>query len=155
VYDGTARDAVHALKFRGLSALAPVMAGEMAEVLSEWIPPINSIVAVPLAGHRRRLRGYDQAQLLANELSRLTGIPLARHALVRSRSTPPQARTVGREERRRNIAGAFAKGRHVPEGGTLLIDDVVTTGATLDACARVLIDEGAGPVFALTFARED
>jgi len=155
VYEGASRDAVHAIKFRGLSAVAPRMAALMAERLLEWSPPVQAIVPVPLAGHRRRQRGYNQSELLAKEASRLSGIPLARRALVRRRGTPPQVRQPDEWARRRNVAGAFAPGRTVPSGGILLIDDVVTTGATLDACARVLISEGSGPVFALTFARED
>ncbi len=154
VYEGAARDAVHALKFRGLSAVAHQMAALMAVRLLEWDPPVQAVVPVPLAGRRRRLRGYDQSGLLAKDVSRLTGIPLARSALVRLRATAPQVHQVDEGSRRRNVAGAFGAGS-VPAGGLLLIDDVVTTGATLDACARVLINEAAGPVFALTFARED
>ena len=154
-YEGVARDAIYALKFRGLSAIAPGMSGLMAKLLIEWDPPVQAIVPVPLAGRRRRLRGFDQSELLAREIARLTGIPLARRALVRRRSTVPQTHQAGEEARRRNVAGAFGPGGCMPIGGVLLIDDVVTTGATLDACARVLISEGGGPVFALTFARED
>ena len=155
VYEGASRDAVHALKFRGLSAVAPRMAALMAERLLEWSPPVQAIVPVPLAGHRRRQRGYNQSELLAKEVSRLSAVPFASHALVRRHGTPPQVRQPDEWARRRNVAGAFAPGRTLPSGGTLLIDDVVTTGATLDACARVLISEGGGPVFALTFARDD
>jgi ComF family protein len=155
VYEGPARDAIHALKFRGLSAVAPEMAAQMAGLLTDWDPPAQSIVPVPLGGRRRRLRGYDQAELLAKELSRLTHLPLATRALVRRRATPPQARQESEDARRRNIVGAFAPGKYLPTGGVLLIDDVVTTGATLDACARVLLSEGIGPVFALTFAKDD
>jgi len=155
VNEGAARDAIYALKFRRLSAIAPGMSGLMAKLLIEWGPPVQAIVPVPLAGRRRRLRGFDQSELLAREIARLTGIPLARRALVRRRSTAPQSRQAGESARRRNVAGAFGPGRRMPIGGVLLIDDVVTTGATLDACARVLISEGGGPVFALTFARED
>jgi ComF family protein len=154
VYEAAARDALLALKFRGLSAVAPLMAASMADCLTDWNPPVESIVPVPLAGHRRRLRGYNQSELLAQELSRLTGIPLVRRALVRRRSTLPQARLPG-EDRRLNVAAAFTPGRLVPHGKVLLIDDVITTGATLDACARVLLSEGVETVFALTFARED
>jgi ComF family protein len=146
---------VHALKFRGVSAVASVMAGFMAQRLIEWSPPVDSIVPVPLAGSRRRERGYNQSELLAKELSRLTDIPLARRALVRPRSASPQYRLNDRDERRRNVTGAFLPGKRVPRGGVLLVDDVITTGATLNACACVLIEAGAGPVFALTFARED
>jgi ComF family protein len=155
VYDGAARDAVHAIKFRGVSALAPVMGSLMAEQLQCWRPDIGAIVPVPLARHRDRTRGYNQSQLLARQLARLSGVPLDSRALVRRRATAPQARQPGEQARHRNVAGAFSAGPRVPSGGILLIDDVVTTGATLDACARVLLSEGAGPVFALTFARED
>jgi ComF family protein len=154
-YDAAARDAVLALKFRGLSAVAPLMAASMAACLIDWAPPIASIVPVPLSGQRRRLRGYNQSELLAKEVSRLSGIPLARRALVRRRSTSPQARLAG-DARRLNVVGALGPGKGLPpSGGVLLIDDVVTTGATLDACARVLLSEGIEAVFALTFARED
>jgi len=154
VYDAAARDAVLALKFRGLSAVAPLMARSMAQCLTDWDPPVESIIPVPLSGHRRRLRGYNQSELLANELSRLTGLPLARRALVRPHATSPQARLAG-DARRRNVVSAFAPGKLVPEGSVLLIDDVITTGATLDACARVLLNAGVNAVYALTFARED
>jgi ComF family protein len=155
VYDGAARKAVHSIKFRGTSALAPVMGSLMAEQLQWWRGDVKAIVPVPLAGHRRRTRGYNQSELLAREVARLTGLPLVSRALVRRRATAPQARQPGEQSRHRNVAGAFRAGSRVPSGGILLIDDVVTTGATLDACARVLLNEGAGPVFALTFARED
>ena len=155
VYEGITRDAVHALKYRGLSALARLMAPPLAECLRQWDPPVQAIVPVPLSGQRQRLRGYNQSELLAREVSRLTGLPLAMRALARRRSTPPQARIADEAARRQNVAGAFTPGPVAVKGGVLLIDDVLTTGATLDACARVLAEAGSGPVFALTFARED
>ena len=155
VYEAVARDAVHALKFRGLSSIAPRMAALMAERLVDWNPPVDAIVPVPLAGSRRRQRGYNQSELLAKELARLTAVPLEPRALIRPRSAPPQYRLSDRDERRRNVSGVFKSGKRVPEGGVLLVDDVMTTGATLDACARVLMETGAGPVFGLAFARED
>ena len=155
VYEAAARDAVHALKFRGLSAIASSMAALMAERLVDWSPPVDAIVPVPLAGSRRRQRGYNQSELLAKELSRLTAVPLAPRALIRPRSSSPQYRLSNRDERRRNVCGVFSSGKRVPRGSVLLVDDVMTTGATLDACARVLIEAGTGPVFGLTFARED
>jgi ComF family protein len=154
VYETAARDAVLALKFRGLSAAAPLMAGAMAEVLAKWRPPVTCIVPVPLSGRRRRLRGYNQSDLIAKEVGRLTGISLTRRALKRDRHTHSQA-TLSGDARWQNIVGAFGAGKEVPTGGVLLLDDVITTGATLNTCARVLLSEGAGDVFALTFARED
>jgi ComF family protein len=126
----------------------------MASVLEEWQPQVRSIVPVPLSGRRRRERGYNQSELLAKEVSRMTGIPVERHALRRRHHPHPQARTVG-DARWQNVADVFRAGKRVPSGGVLLVDDVITTGATLNSAARVLISEGAGPVFALTFARED
>jgi ComF family protein len=153
VYEGAAREAVLALKFRGLSAVAPLMASSMAETLTEWRPPAVFIVPVPLSGQRRRLRGYNQSELRAKEVSRLAGIPLERRALTRRRHTRAQA-TLSGDARWHNVARSFRPGKVPPIGGVVLIDDVITTGATLDACARVLLSEGADAVFELTFARE-
>ena len=154
VYEAAAREAIHALKYKGVSALATAMARAMVEALSEWAPPVETIVPVPLTGHRRRLRGYNQSQLLAREVARFTGLPLELRAIARRRSGAPQVSQPDRESRRRNVDDAFAPGSKRIEGGVLLIDDVMTTGATLNACARVLVSAGAGPVFAVTFARD-
>lgn len=155
VYQGALREAVHALKYGGLSALAPLMARPMADCLREWGPPVEAIVPVPLAGRRRRLRGYNQAEALARGVARLVGLPLVSDALRRPRPAPPQVGSADEAARWAGVAGAFLPGPRPPRGGVLLIDDVMTTGATLDACARALRQAGAGPVFALTFARED
>ena len=128
----------------------------MAAYLKTEELPVDLVVPVPLFGRRQRLRGYNQSALLARELARLDGLPLAVRALSRRRDTPPQARSVDAETRRRNVAGAFAADRRQVEGRrVLLVDDVMTTGATLDACAQALRQGGAASVWALTFARED
>ena len=152
-----ARDLVHALKYSYHSTLASPMGELMARYL-EGTPLIADVlVPVPLHPRRQRTRGYNQSLLLAREMSLRSGLPLAARALLRRRDTPPQARAVEASARRRNVAGAFdcrpgaVAGRRV-----LLVDDVTTTGATLDACARVLLAQGgASSVWALTFARED
>ena len=155
VYGGPAREAIHALKFNGVSAIAPLMAREMARVLAGWAPPVSVVVPVPLAGSRRRLRGYNQSELLAKEVARQAGLPLRSQAVARRRSTLPQARLGDEEARRRNVQGAFVPGRAPPGAAVLLVDDVMTTGATVQACARALRAAGSGPVYALSFARED
>jgi ComF family protein len=157
LYEGAAREAVRALKYNYLSALAQPMAQLMARYLEEEEGiEADLVVAVPLYGRRRRLRGYNQSALLARGLSRLCGLSLAERGLVRRRNTPPQARSVDAEARRRNVADAFVADRRRVEGKrVLLIDDVMTTGATLDACARALRQAGAASVWGLTFARED
>jgi ComF family protein len=157
IYESAAREAVRALKYNHLSALAQPMAQLMARYLEgEAAIEVDLLVAVPLYGRRRRLRGYNQSELLARELSRLCDLSLAERGLARRRNTPPQARSVDAEARKRNVADAFSADRRWVEGKrVLLIDDVMTTGATLDACAGALREAGAASVWALTFARED
>jgi len=133
----------------------------MAQLMARYVEEEEAIeadlvVAVPLYARRQRLRGYNQSALLARELSRLCGLPLAERGLARRRNTPPQARSADAEARKRNVADAFiADGRWVEGRRVLLIDDVMTTGATVDACARALHEAGAASVWALSFARED
>lgn len=155
VFEGTAREAVHALKYDGVSALAPVMAREMAEQLLCWGPPVSVIVPVPLAGGRRRRRGYNQSELLAREVGRITGLRVGTRALVRRQTGAPQVHQTDRAARRRNVQSAFAPGLAPATGGLLVIDDVITTGATAHACARVLLSAGATAVYVLSYARED
>jgi ComF family protein len=156
IYEGAAREAVRALKYKYISALAQPMAELMARYLEEEDIEADLLVAVPLYGRRQRLRGYNQSALLARELSRLCGLSLAERGLARRRNTPPQARSVDAEARKRNVADAFEADCRMVEGKrVLLIDDVMTTGATLSACALALREAGAESVWAITFARED
>lgn len=154
-YGDVAREAVLSLKFHGVSALAPRMASQMAIALQEWSPPADVIVPVPLGWLRKRTRGYNQSELLASEIARASSLPLERHALRRIRHTAPQAHQPDAASRRENVRGAFGPGSRPVSGNVLLIDDVSTTGATLDACAQALLASGAASVYALTFARED
>jgi ComF family protein len=114
------------------------------------------IVPVPLTGRRRRERGFNQAALLGRELSRAVGLPVS-EALSRRSSPRHQAESASAEERWRNVEGAFVVSRPDSIRGRrlLLIDDITTTGATLDACARALREAGAAQVCGLTLARED
>ena len=152
-FGGPARDLVHALKYSGLSAVAPLMGEEMAGLLLDWKPGVSAIVPVPMAGSRRRRRGYNQSALLAREIARCTGVPVAGRAIVR-RAGPSQVEQPDEAARRANVKDAFAAGREPAGESVLLVDDVMTTGATLDACAHVLKSAGAERVYGLTFARE-
>jgi predicted amidophosphoribosyltransferase len=109
---------------------------------------------VPLARGRRIARGYDQAMLLAAAFAREAGRPLVRGGLCRVRDTPPQ---VGRDRsaRARNVAGAFAAAAGFSGTEVVLVDDVVTTGATADAAARALVTAGARRVLAVALARAE
>jgi ComF family protein len=154
-YAGAPRSAVLALKFDGVSSAAGEMAAPMADLLAGWVPDVHAVVPVPLGWMRRRTRGYNQSELLAREIARLAGLPLETRALRRRRQTHPQSRQPDREARLANVRDAFALGVRPVSGAVLLVDDVTTTGATLEACARVLLKGGATSVYGLTFARED
>lgn len=155
-YDGPLRVAVHELKYRGrrrvASRLAEAMAGEAGvhRVCAGGIV----LVPVPLHPRRKRERGFNQAELLAAELGRRLGAPVAASALVRRACT--QAQTgLSAAERRKNVAGAFAVRRRTQVAGrvVVLVDDVVTTGATARACATALRQAGASDVRLLSAAR--
>ncbi len=156
VYAGTARTLVHALKYRGMTALASPMAARLADGVRERGLAADVVVPVPLSGLRRRTRGYNQAEALAREVGRGFSLPMIARALARRRHSPPQARSADIEERRRNVLGAFApRDARVAGQRVLLLDDVTTTGATLAACAGALKEAGARSVWAVAFARED
>lgn len=154
VYAGPVQAAVRALKYHNMRVMAPPLGAAMARHLATWGIRPDIIVPVPLHPRRLRERGYNQAELLARAVGRETGIPVRPAALDRLRDTSAQARTSSADERRRNVAGAFAAQETVGGVRALLVDDVCTTGATLSACAEALLAAGAAQVWGLTVARE-
>jgi len=148
-YEGTLRAIVHALKYDGRPTIAKHLAARMRASGADVLDGADLVVAVPLHRSRERTRGFNQAR----ELGRHLGLPLA-EALVRTRRTASQA-DLPAARRHANVRGAFAwRPRAAVNGRTIvLVDDVSTTGATLNACARVLLDAGAADVRALTAAR--
>jgi ComF family protein len=158
-YDGVARELVAALKFRHGRPLAAVLAAHIAAGVPPQLAAGAAIVPVPAHPAHARRRGYDQAELLAQVAASALGRPAAA-ILERTRATTAQF-DLDRAERAGNVAGAFALrgGRPAsprPLAGRwiVLVDDVVTTGATLSSCARPLLDAGALAVSAVTIARE-
>ena len=152
LYDERMAAVVHAFKFEGRLDLAPVLAGTMAEVVRA-IPDL--VIAVPLHPSRERERGFNHAALLAVELAERIGVPFLVGGLVRVRPTRPQARLAA-ERRRLNLAGAFRvpTPRALAGRSVLVVDDVVTTGATLEACLEELGRCGArGAGLALAWAQ--
>jgi ComF family protein len=154
---GAAESIVHALKYEGWPAVAPAMARRMAQLRfpDDVERERAALVPVPLARTRLRERGYNQSAELARALAALWGVPLRDDLLERNRSTATQTRlTPG--ERRRNVSGAFRaradraslRGLHL-----VLVDDVVTTCATLNACATALHGGGARILSYVTFGR--
>lgn len=151
-YDDPADLLVQALKFRSLRPAARVMAEVMVDRLGLPLPRDGWLLPVPLHRWRQWQRGFNQSALLAAELGRLTGLPILTHGVRRCRATTPQS-GLDRKARRRNLARAFATtGRPLP-GRIILIDDVVTTGTTLDVLCQTLMQAGSEEVHAWCFAR--
>ncbi|MFG1377604.1 ComF family protein [Xanthobacter autotrophicus] len=155
-FNDVARDLVHKLKYADRLDVAAPLARLMAQAGADVIASADLIVPVPLHPFRLWRRRFNQAALLGRHLAATTSIPQRTDVLARRRSTPSQT-ALGRAERRANVAGAFVAcgiaASHLDGRRVLLVDDVFTTGATLDACARVLRRAGASGVDALTFAR--
>jgi ComF family protein len=154
-FDGAIRKAIHQLKYGNLRALAELLAQWLNDYLVSNPMPGEVLVPVPLHHKRLRERGYNQSSLLAKELGKLTNLPVVDNCLIRQRYAPPQARTSTVDERRSNVANAFlCRDRRLKNKQVLLIDDVSTSGSTLDACARALKEAGATTVWGLVLARE-
>jgi ComF family protein len=152
--DRVARECLHAFKYDGWHALATVLASRMRTLWADEAP--SALVPVPLAAGRRRERGYNQAELLARALARLWTSSIVADVLDRTRETPSQTQLT-RAHRFANVADAFRvsatrahslHGRHI-----ILIDDVMTTGATLNACAVALRGAGIPVIHCVTFGR--
>lgn len=155
-FDGVARGIVHGLKYSDRADLAAMMAVWMARAGREVIDDCDLLVAVPL--HRGRLmsRRYNQSAELARALARITGKPFIPGAIRRRRATRQQT-GLGLRARQDNVRGAFAvadaMAPRLASRKILLIDDVLTTGATVEAAARALLRSGAERIDVLTFAR--
>ncbi len=147
-YDGPARELVAALKFRGRTAVADVMAAQIAANAPAGLLA-GVLVPAPAEPARRRARGFDQAWLLARALGRRTGLPARRH--LRRASDGVRQAGAGRAARLARPIVVHARGPVPPS--VVLVDDVHTTGATLDACARALRASGASEVNAVSYAR--
>lgn len=153
-YEGAVQNAIRRYKFGGTSAYAPAFGELIAERIYEELDGQYDILSwVPLAPDRLRKRGYDQAQLLAENAAERLRKPLQR-VLKKRRGVSAQSLTQNADQRKANIAGAYTviapeaiRGKRI-----LLIDDIVTTGSTLSECARVLLKAGAEEVMCVTLA---
>jgi ComF family protein len=148
-YDSRLRDVIQALKYDGRPTIARHLARRMRAAGAEILAGADAVVPVPLHRARERTRGFNQAR----ELARHLGVPMA-DVLVRSRKTAAQA-DLPADRRHANVRGAFAlsAGAVLKDRVVVLVDDVSTTGATLNACAAVLLEAGAAEVRVLTAAR--
>jgi len=147
------RDGIHAFKYDGTPALAGPLAQLMVEAWVNGGLQADLLVAVPLHPRRKRERGYNQSDLLAQRIGAQAGVMVDTKVIRRVRYTDQQA-LLAHDERRNNVHGAFkaeparSNGKHI-----MLVDDVFTTGATLSECAATLLSAGARRVSALTLAR--
>jgi ComF family protein len=155
-YDEVARTLVHALKYQDRSDLAPIMGRWMARAGREPLDGADILIPVPLHWRRAWRRRFNQSGALGRIISRQSGVPLNGNALQRVRATEQQV-GLSRPQRASNVQGAFqvlaerqteVKGRRIT-----VIDDVLTSGATVDACARALLRAKAAQVDVLVFAR--
>jgi ComF family protein len=155
-YEGALLAAIHRFKYRGKIGIGTVLGRIMADFAAEiWdMKAFERIVPVPLHRKRLRERGFNQSVILARKLSKRFDIPLDFTSLRRQSLTPPQV-GLGREARAANVQGAFTVSHPERIAGRkiLLVDDVYTTGNTLEECARVLIQAEAKTVSVLTLAR--
>jgi ComF family protein len=151
-YQGNLRRLIHLLKYDGMRPLADMLA-ERCATQADLREHADLVVPTPLHWTKRLERGFNQSLLLARAAARRHSLPCVPEALRRKRATPPQAGLSG-VQRRASLRGAFEANRGLVQGKRiLLVDDVVTTGATLESCARALRKAGAVRVTAMTVAR--
>jgi ComF family protein len=156
-YQEPLRSCIHALKYEGNTRLAEPLGLLLAKSYRAYGLRADVVVPVPLHSERQRQRGYNQAFLLAEVCARLAGVPVSNSLLVRHRATSAQV-GLAAQERLQNVAGAFlctpTFAHGVLHGRTIvIIDDVCTTGATIEACAAPLFAAGAHAVWGLVLAR--
>lgn len=158
LYEGPVMDAIHLFKYGGRTGIAEPFGTLMSEYLNKWQNDLPDLLIIPVPLHRKRLRErkFNQSLLIARQVSEKSDNGLDFLTLRRTRETKPQT-GLKRNERQKNVRRAFAlkdpmnvKGRTI-----LLVDDVATTGSTLNECARVLKKAGVKTVLCLVFARPD
>ncbi len=153
LFEGPLRQAVHAFKYSGCTDLALPLGQLLEHYWADNPFPVDAIVPVPLYASRLRERGYNQSALLARHLARAVHAPVVEDGLARVRATASQM-TLSAAERQANVKDAFeGVTARVTGQRVVLIDDVCTTGATLEACSVALLRAGAVSVWALTLAR--
>lgn len=155
-FEGTLRKAIHALKYRSIWMLAEPLSEVLIDGFIESRLPksVDMIVPIPIHPSRKAHRGFNQSELIAKGLAKHLSIQMDTKTLVKSKKTPHQV-GVAFEQRWINIYGSFSvvHPERVKNKKIMLIDDVITTGATLDEAARMLLDSGASTVVAYTLAR--
>ena len=151
--DSLVRRALIRFKFGDVRAMAAELAGHLAECMARYNLTADAIAPVPSHPRRLRERGFNQAALLAAELGKATGLEVRESLLTRTIDAPSQLSVSGIVNRWANVAGSFACEEPADDLSLLLVDDIVTTGATMSACAGALKASGAREVWGLAVAR--
>lgn len=152
-FEGPVQNAIHHLKYHRDFGLAERLSRELISLIASWNPVFELVTAVPLDRQRFEERGYNQSVLLARPLAWAFQKPFRERALIRIKHTVPQV-GLSRIDRQQNLQGAFrGEGKVVGGCAVLIIDDVITTGATLEASSLALKEAGADRVYGLTLAR--
>ena len=151
-HSGPARSSALALKYEGLRILAEPLGEMMYDYWRQIGIDVDLVVPVALHKRRRRSRGYNQAALLAHQIAGRAGLMMDKDCLVRQKQTMSQV-GLGRQERWQNVQDAFICNKQLDGISVLLVDDVLTTGATLEAAAAALREAGASKVYGLTLSR--
>jgi len=151
-FEGNLRQAIHTFKYKNRPELARVLGKMLSDYLSAHPLPVDAVMAVPLHSAREHARGYNQALLLAQALGAQHHLPVWNDALTRVRATRLQVE-LDAAERHANVQDAFAADERAAGMRLLVIDDVCTTGATMDACSVALRRRGAKSVWGLALAR--
>lgn len=149
LYEGVLAEAIHQFKFSGIRRLAYPLASFLLQL---EIPRADCLVAVPMSKKDLLRRGFNHSLLLAYVISKKTGIPLVTNGLMKVRETPPQV-GLSAGERQRNLSRAFAVRRNLENLHLILVDDVITTGATVNECSRALREAGVRHITVLALAR--
>lgn len=152
-FENHLRDAIHAFKYEGRTELADAFGILLHERLASLAWRVDALIGVPLHAAREKERGYNQAHLLAVALGAHSHLPVWHDAVQRVRATQPQVEQASAAERRANVADAFFASERVAGAQIVLIDDVCTTGATMEACSVALKQRGAQAVWGLALAR--
>jgi competence protein ComFC len=142
LFDGYYRRLLHEFKFNGRFDAGAFLGQKLAQSLARTAPPTDALVPVPLHPARQRERGYNQSAYLARAIGAALDIPVDEHLIRRVRNTPSQTE-LGRDQRQCNVRQAFKAGApQTPGQRVLLVDDVFTTGSTLESCRHLLIEAG-------------
>ena len=156
-YEDTMIKCIHQFKYRGKTRMINIFEKMFEKVLSKDILfrySIDLIIPVPLHKKRQRERGYNQSEIIAKQLSEIYCLPMFSKILIKTKNTVPQMK-LSKKLRSKNLTDSFSsKNAHIlKDKNIMLVDDVITTGTTLNTCARKLIEAGAKKVFVFTIAR--